>query len=158
MDEPRDDPATPDQEILDRQLTELLGEIRVILPGATVLFAFLLTLPFSSSFSSVSLDDRLGYFTAFMTSALSIILLTAQSAYHQLRGKPYDKALMLRTASRQTLAALILLAISITSVVFLIADVVYPGWIAPPLAAAFLAFIVTLWFVLPLVRRLRRDR
>jgi len=153
-----DDPES-DQHTLDRQLEELLSEIRVVLPGVTVLFAFLLSLPFASAFQAVTTPiDRAAYFVAFLGTALAMVLLIAQSAYHRLRGKPYDKALMLRTANRQAIAAIALLAVAMAAVIFVVTDVVYPGRIALPLAAGVFAFTLVTWFFLPLARRARRDR
>lgn len=146
------------QGILDRQLAEMLGEIRVVLPSATVLFAFLLTLPFSERFEALNAADRGAYFVAFLSTALAIILLIGQSAYHRLSGKPYDKARMLVTANRQAIAAIALLAIAMTAVVFLVADVMYPGRVPGPLASGVFVFAVVTWFVLPLARRSHAAR
>ena len=155
---PVDTGRQEEQSVLDRELKELLSEIRVVLPGVTVLFAFLLTVPFTTVFASTPHQDRDAYFIAFISSALAMIFLIAQSSYHQLRGKPYDKALMLHTAKRQAVTAIALLAISMTAAVFMVADVVYPGRVAIPVTATVFSFAVILWFVLPLGRRLRRDR
>ena len=86
-----------------------------------------------------------------------MILLIAQSAYHRLRGKPYNKSLMLRTAGRQAIAAIALLALVMAAVVFLVTDVLYPGFVALPLSSAVLVFALVTWFFLPLMRRARRD-
>ena len=151
------EPPEADQRILDRELEELLSEIRIVLPGVTVLFAFLLTLPFASGFQAVSRFARGAYFLAFLGAAFAMILLIAQSAYHRLRGKPYNKSLMLRTASRQAIVAIALLALVMAAVVFLVTDVLYPGFVALPLSAAVLVFALVTWFFLPLMRRARRD-
>lgn len=80
-----------DQHDLDRELDELLAELRVVLPGVTVLVAFLLTVPFTARFQDLGPFDRATYFTAFLATALAIVLLIGESAYHRLRGQPYDK-------------------------------------------------------------------
>jgi len=149
--------AEDEQDILDRRLAEMLAETRVILPSVTVLFAFLLTLPFSERFAALKALDRGAYFIAFLSAALAMIFLIGQSAYHRLCGKPYDKALMLATANRQAVSAIALLAISMTAVVFLVADVMYPGQVPGPLASGVLLFAVVTWFILPLIRRFRRG-
>jgi uncharacterized membrane protein len=141
-------------EELDTRLDELSGELRVILPGATVLFAFLLTLPFAAGFPGLEAAARAAYFVAFLTTALAVILLLGESAYHRLRGHPYDKERMLRTASRQAVSALGLLAVALTAVVFLVADVVYDRGVALLAAAVVLLAAVITWFTLPLSRRL----
>ncbi len=140
---------------LDTRLDELSGELRVVIPGATVLFAFLLTLPFASGFADLDAADRAAYFVAFLATALAVVLLLGESAYHRLRGHPYDKGRMLRTASRQAVAALGLLAVALTAVVFLVAGVVYDRRVALVTAALVLLTAVATWFALPLSRRLR---
>lgn len=155
--QPSSGTSKAEQQKLDRELDELLAETRVILPGVTVLFAFLLTLPFTSSFQLAHARDKGAYFIAFISSALAMVLLIAESAYHRLRGKPYDKARMLRTSTRQAICAIALLAIAMTSVVFLVTDMVYGGNAALPSAVAMCAFCLALWFGLPLARRLRGE-
>jgi hypothetical protein len=152
------EPSNDHQDILARQLEELQAEIRVVLPGVAVFFGFLLTLPFASGFQTITPIDRGVYFIAFLSTALAMILLMAQAAYHRLRGKPYNKRLMLRTANRQTIAAIALLMIAMPAVVFLVTDVVYVGRVALPLSAGIFAFALAIWFFLPIVRRVRRDR
>jgi predicted neutral ceramidase superfamily lipid hydrolase len=76
------------QEDLDRELDEFLGEVRVMLPAVTVLFAFLLTVPFTARFPQLALPTRTAYFVAFVTTAIAIVLLVGETGYHRLRGKP----------------------------------------------------------------------
>jgi len=78
------------QERRDRELSELSGELRTVLPGATVLFAFLLTVPFSSGFPRLEVLDRLAFFVAFITAGAAVVLLLGEGAYHRLVGHPYD--------------------------------------------------------------------
>lgn len=99
-------------------------------PASRGEFAFLLTVPFAAGFGGLDPVDRAAYFVAFLGTALAIVLLIGQSAYHRMRGHPYDKGLMLRTASRQAVAALALLAVALAAVVFLVADVVYDRRVA----------------------------
>jgi predicted membrane channel-forming protein YqfA (hemolysin III family) len=150
--------AREHDKVLARELEELLAEIRVVLPGVSVLFAFLLTLPFTASFGATSTLDRAVYFVAFLAAAAAMILLVAPSAYHRLGGKPYDKALLLRTATRQAIGAVALLAASITAVVFLVTDMLFARAVALATATATLTGATAAWFVLPLVRRARRRR
>ncbi|MBW3546581.1 MAG: hypothetical protein KY452_00370 [Actinobacteria bacterium] len=141
------------QSDLDRELDEFLGEVRVVLPAVTVLFAFLLTVPFTARFEGLLLAARTAYFVAFMTTATAIVLLVGETGYHRLRGKPYDKHRMLRTATRQAVAALVLLAVGLSAVVYLVTTVLYgTGWAAA--CTTFLGLLaVGTWFLLPLRRR-----
>lgn len=139
----------------DQRLDELTSELRVIIPGVTVLFAFLITVPFAAGFGGLSPVDRTAYFVAFLATAFAIVLLVGESAYHRLRGHPYDKGLMLRTATRQAVAALALLCVALAAVVFLVADVVYDRTVASFAAGLVLVAATLTWFGLPLARRLR---
>lgn len=142
-----------DQEETDRELDEILSELRVVLPGVTVLFAFLLTVPFTGEFPEVDTLDRAAYFLAFISSAVSMVFLVGESAYHRLVGKPYDKARLTRAAGRQAVVGIAALAVALTAVVFLVTDVVYGNRLAAAAAASVLGLACGVWFAFPLSRR-----
>lgn len=152
------DPEERDQETLDRELDELTSELRMVIPGVTVLLAFLLGIPFTSAFSELNALQSDVYFAAFLSTALAVVFLMGESAYHQIRGKPYSKGRLLKTAIRQMVTALILLGISISAVVFLVTDLIFGALPAALLASAMTLLILGMWFGLPLLRRWRRDR
>ena len=137
----------------DRELDEILSELRVVLPGVTVLFAFLLTVPFTGKFPEIDTADRAAYFLAFISAAVSMVFLVGESAYHRIVGKPYDKARLTRTASRQAVVGIAALAVALTAVVFLVGDVVYGSKVAAGVATSVLALALGVWFVFPLTRR-----
>lgn len=141
----------------NRELDELLGELRVMLPAVTVLFAFLLTVPFTTRFAQLPAESRAAYFTAFFSTALAIVLLVAETSYHRLRGKPYDKRRMLQTASRQAVVASVLLAVALSAVVLLVADVLYPWWAALAATTTVAGLAAVLWYAVPFVRRRREE-
>src|SRR5262249_51360667 len=87
--------STRRREDLDRELIELLNELRVALPGVQVLFAFLLAVPFANGFPKLSQTGRDVFFAAFLATALSTALLIAPSSYHRLRWRQNDKERML---------------------------------------------------------------
>ncbi|CAN5325121.1 hypothetical protein BH18ACT12_BH18ACT12_02890 [soil metagenome] len=99
----------------DRELIELLNELRVALPGVQVLFAFLLTVPFSNGFPKLGGFDRDIYFVAFIATAVSTVLLIAPSSYHRLRWRQRDKERMLVISNYLTIAGLAALAVAITA-------------------------------------------
>lgn len=144
-----------DDRDVDRELEELTSELRVLLAAATVLFAFLLTVPFSSRFAQVSGLHTGVYFVAFVSTAFAIVLLVGETAYHRLIGKPYDKARLVTTASRQAVGGIALLAIALSAVVFVVADLLYPLPAAAVSAAAVLSGATFTWFALPLLRKPR---
>lgn len=137
----------------DRELAELTSELRVLLAVATVLFAFLLTVPFRSRFSEVS-DFNVGlYFVAFTSTAFAIVLFLGETAYHRLIGKPYDKARLVTTASRQAVGGIAFLGVALSSVVFLVTDLLYPLPAAFAATGAVLGTAALTWLATPLFRR-----
>ncbi len=143
------------EEDVDRELDEVVSELRVILPGVAVLFAFLLTIPFSSRFPELRDLDRAAYFVGFVSTAVALVCLVGESAYHRLRGKPYDKLVLVRTASHQAIAGIAFLGVALVAVVFLVSDLLFPGPLTIAVTLGVVALAVTLWFVLPLFHRLR---
>jgi hypothetical protein len=148
---------TPTQRA-DRNLSELLQELRVALPGVQVLFAFLLTVPFQQSFRDVTEFQRDVYFGTLLCSTLASALLMAPSAYHRLNFRRRDKTHIVETANKFMIAGLAVLAVAMTGAVTLVTDYLFgPVTVALTVAIAALGF-ATLWFVMPLARRRERDR
>ncbi|MEX2274644.1 MAG: DUF6328 family protein [Actinomycetota bacterium] len=156
--EPDEDP----KERLNRKLIEVLNELRVGLPGVQVLFAFLLTLPFTAEFGKISPFQRDVYAVSLFASAVASLLMIAPAAYHRHRFATMQhetvqaKLEMLVTQGRLAIAGLATFAISMSLVVFLVFDVIlslrWAGLGAGTLALGFLWF----WYGLPISRR-RRD-
>ena len=101
-----------EKERVDRELIELLNELRVALPGVQVLSAFLLTVPFSSRFPELTSGQRTLYFVTFVLSLLALTSLMAPSTYHRIRFRDGDKERMLRTANRFVIVGTALLALA----------------------------------------------
>jgi predicted neutral ceramidase superfamily lipid hydrolase len=152
---PRD--TEPKDEKLDRELIELLNELRVALPGVQVLFAFLLTVPFSQRFPQLSDLQRDTYFATFLAAALASVLFIAPTAYHRLRWRDYDKERLIATSTRLAIAGTVVLALAVTGTVFVITDVLFGvGW-AAAVAASIAGVLGWLWYGLPLTRKVK-DR
>jgi hypothetical protein len=145
-----------DKNDLNRELIELLNELRVALPGVQVLFAFLLAVPFASGWQRVTNFQRDVFFVAFLCTTAATILLIAPSTYHRLRWREHDKEHLLVTANRLTIAGSVFLALAIISVVLLITDLLFSlGWAI--LATALVAFgFGWFWYGLALFRRAER--
>jgi amino acid transporter len=141
----------PSKRRRNRELIELLTELRVALPGVQVLFAFLLTVPFTARFAQLSRVNRDAYFVAFLSSAAASAFLIAPSAYHRLRWRQTDKERMLRVSNQLAIAGIGALAVGITSVVYLITSLLYGAVPALCAAVAIGIAIVWLWYVLPFV-------
>jgi Family of unknown function (DUF6328) len=141
---------------LDRELIELLNELRVALPGIQVLFAFLLILPFSNGWDRVTDVQRDVYFVAFVCAAAASAFLIAPSAIHRLRWREGDKEHLLTMSNRLAIVGVAFLAAGMTAVIFLITDFLFSGWWAALATALVGGGLVWLWFGLALVRDLRR--
>ena len=140
---------------LNRELLELLNELRVVLPGVQVLFAFLLTVPFSARFTTLTELQRDIYYVAFLGTAFASGFLMAPTSYHRIRWRQADKEQMLRTANRFAILGTALLAVSVGAVVFLISDILFGARLAALFTAPVAAFLAWAWFGLPLFRRAR---
>ncbi len=145
------------QERLNRELIELLNELRVALPGVQVLFAFLLVVPFQEGFRRVTDLQEGVYFFCFLCTALASALLIAPSAYHRIRWRQRDKEQMLTTSNRLTIAGTVFLALGMTATVFLITDLLFASTAAAIVTAPTALAFAWLWYGLPIMRRLR-DR
>lgn len=143
------------KERVDRELIELLNEVRVALPGVQVLFAFLLVVPFQQGFGEVSDIGRYVYFAGLVASAVAIAFLITPASYHRLnlRRGVEEKEQMLFTSSRLTIIGTGFLAIGIGCSMFLIADFMFGIEAAILVAIATLVVIVLLWYALPISRR-----
>ena len=142
-----------DEGRLDRELIELLNELRVALPGVQVLFAFLLAVPFTQRFGRLSGVQQDVFFAAFLCTAIATALLIAPSAYHRLRWRERDKEQMLQTANRLAIWGTVFLAAAVVGVVFLVTDLLFG--LGATLAATILTGVLFawLWYGLPLLRR-----
>jgi hypothetical protein len=138
------------KERVDRELIELLNELRVALPGVQVLFAFLLVVPFSQRFDVLSAADRRVYFAAVLGSAAASACLIAPSAHHRLRFRSGSKERMLKVANGLAVAGMVALAFSMGCAVYVISAVLHSATTAAVVTGLVTAGIVALWFVLPL--------
>ncbi len=154
-DQERDD-ETP-KERADRELIELLNELRVVLPGVTVLLAFLLAVPFAKGWPKVTPFQRDVFVVAFLATAVSVALLTAPSSYHRLRFRHGNKEHIVKVGNRLTIAGIVASAVSLEAVVLLVMDYVLS--LGPALAAtlALLGAVLIFWYGLAF-RAALRDR
>jgi hypothetical protein len=139
----------------DRNLSDLLQELRVAGLGVQVLFGFLLSLPFTNRFVKLGQSQRELYEASLFLAALSIALLVAPVAYHRWVFRMHEKDLLLRAANAMALAGLATVALAICASVLLVLSFVAVGWVASLLVAVTVAVFSGLWFVLPIVSRRR---
>jgi uncharacterized membrane protein YiaA len=147
--------AETEKERLDRNLEELLGGLRVALPGVQVLFAFLLVLPFQSGFPDVTDFQEKVYFVTLLCTAFASAMLIAPSARHRIRFRQDDKAYVVFTANRLTIAGLAFLALGMTGAILLVSDFLFSAATAAIAAVLVGGALAWAWFVSPLLRVLR---
>jgi len=140
-----------------RQLIELLNELRVALPGVQVLFAFLLTVPFTQGWAKVTPFQQDLYFATLLSSAVATAFLIAPSAIHRLDFQQGDKPRIVQVSNVLAIVGLTFLALSIVGVVLLISDVLYGGSIVVGFTIGIAAVFVVLWYGVPLLLRLTKK-
>jgi hypothetical protein len=145
-----------ESERLDRNLQEMLGELRVALPGVQVLFAFLLVVPFNQRFADVTQFQKTVFFATLLCTAASTVCLIAPTAHHRLEFRRQHKGEIVRTGNRIVVIGLLLLAVAMTGAVMFVTDFLYASTTTTVVAAATgLAFLL-LWYAIPL-RRLAQS-
>ena len=139
----------------DRNLAELLQELRVALPGVQVLFAFLLTVPFSQRFQDLSdLQEKL-YYGVLICVALATVLLVAPTAGHRILFRRQQKEYVVTVANRMALAGLFLLAVAMCGAIALISDFLFGAATTLISTGVMAAMFIGFWYVGPMLRRRR---
>ena len=147
-----------EEERLDRNLMELLQELRVVLTGIQVLFAFLLVVPFQQGWASVTEFEKTVYYVTLLLTAASSVCLIAPTVRHRMRFRELDKRWIVDSSNRLAIAGVAFLGGAICGVLMLITHVVYDSTLTTVVVAAFAVMIGWFWFVAPVIRGLReRD-
>ena len=141
-------------ERLDRNLAELLQELRVALPGVQVLFAFLLAVPFQQNFTEITPFQEKVYFATLLCTAISAALLISPTAYHRLTFHLQQKKELVHVSNRLSIVGLDFLALAMSGAIVLITDVLFGAVATAAFGIAAAAMFVLLWGALPLRRRL----
>ena len=141
---------------VDRELSELLEELRVAIPGAEVLFAFLLGVAFTSRFTTLGSLQRNVYFVTMLLAAAAIALLIAPAAHHRLGFRTGDKEALLFASTRMALGALAFILLAIAGALFVVADLLYGTPVALGVAGFIGGWFTWFWFLMP--RRAPRRR
>ena len=142
----------------DRNMGELLQELRVALPGVQVLFAFLLTVPFAQGFTRMTSNQVDLYFGVLLATAVSTAFLIAPTALHRVLFHQRDKEYLVKISNLFALAGLFVLGIAITGAVLLIADFIFDGAKVSISTIAIGVLLLALWVAFPVARRLSLDR
>ena len=146
------------QEEGHRQLIELLNELRVALPGVQVLFAFLLTVPFTQGWTGVTAFQQDLYYGTLLCSATATAFLIAPSAIHRIDFQQGDKPRIVQVSNVLAIIGLTFLALAVVGVVLLISDVLYGGSVVAGFTAGIAAVFLVLWYAIPLLLRFRKTK
>ena len=141
----------------DRNVMELLNELRVVGIGVQVLFGFLLSMPFTNRFTRLSSAQRDLYLATVTLAALSTVLLVAPVAYHRLLFRRHEKESLVRVTNVMAIAGLVTVGFAVSCAVLLVVGFIAPGAPAIVITAIVVCAFAGLWFALPLSRRDRDD-
>jgi hypothetical protein len=141
----------------DRNLRDLMQELRVAFPGVQILFAFLLVVPFQSGWPGVTDVQRHIYYVTLLLTAASSICFIAPTARHRIRFRSQDLEWVVRSSNRLMVAGLAFLAAAIAAALLLISMVVFDTALAIVVAAVTALCIGWIWFGVPLARSHRRT-
>jgi Family of unknown function (DUF6328) len=151
------DQETPNQR-LSREHNELLQELRSLIPGAQVLFGFLLVVQFTDQFGRLGNTQRYVHYGTLVCTAIALVLFLAPAAHHRLRFREGDKDFMLRKGNREAIGGSLAMALALTGVVYLITDLSFGTAEAILAAAAMFVFTAWRWWALALYRSLEDSR
>jgi len=150
--------AETEDERRNRQLVELLNELRLAVPGIQMLFGFLLAVPFTPRFSGITTGARNLYLVAFLSAAAASLCLIAPTSIHRIVWQHGQKERLLTVANRLAIAGTAFLAVAICAAVGFVMQFLL-GWGAATAASGVAALLFAcLWFVLPVVALMRSSR
>ncbi len=150
-----DDRDESHAERVDRELMELLNELRVALPGVQFLFAFLLVVPFQQATDRATDLQRDVYLVTLVAAVVATALLIAPAAQHRALFRQHDKEALLRRSNRLAFSGLCVLAVAIVSAVLLVVDFLFPLPLALVTAGLVAVLLGWLWIGSPLAQRAR---
>ena len=156
----RPDPPAGEEESerLERNITDLLNELRVAGTGIQVMFAFLLVVPFNAGWKNASSFDRTVYFIGLLCIATASVLLIAPSVHHRLLFRQRQRSYLVQVGTRLAIVAAVFLAVGLTAILVLISNFVIGTAAAVTVGIAAAVIVATIWFLLPLSRRRKSDR
>lgn len=138
----------------DTDLSDLLEELRVLLPGTTTLTAFLIILPFNAGFDAIRDDEKLVYVVTFLCSMTALILFTAPAAHHRLQRPLRDRVAFKDMASKFMIAGLIPLSFALVlAAQLVVSTAVGDRVISWSVTGALAMLVLTLWWIFPLRKR-----
>ena len=146
------------EEIRDRQVMEVLQELRVAITGGQILFGFLLTVPFAQRWQETDDLQRALFLITLLAIATATGCFIAPTAAHRVRFHQGDRPFLVAYANVAALTGLVSLLVAMSCAVLLVTDFVFSRTTAFLASAAIAAVLLTLWFVVPLSRYGRDSR
>ena len=146
------------KERLEREHGELIQELRALIPGAEVLFGFLLAIRFTEAFERLDDTQRYVYYVTLLCTAVALVFYLATSAHHRIRFRAGDKEFALRKGNRDTIAGTVAAAFAVTGVIYLVTDLTFGTPQAIVAALAFFVFLAWRWWALALYRAWQDGR
>jgi hypothetical protein len=145
------------KERLEREHRELVEELRTLIPGAEVLFGFLLAIRFTREFASLTDLQRYVYYATLVSTAIALVLLLAPSAFHRLRFREGDKEVLMRKGNKEAIAGTAAIGLAFTGVLYVITDLLFETEWAIVASVAFFAFTAWRWWAIALFRKAAED-
>ena len=157
---PRAARASAEEEItparLDRELNELLQELRVAQNGVLLLVGFLLVIPFSTRYRQVTHFERDVYYVTFVTAGLASLMIIGPVVYHRLIFRRHQKRALVEHGNMMAVAGLVLLSVAILGVLVLVTQFVFAvAALTIVMGVLYSVVVTTLWFAVPLQARRR---
>jgi hypothetical protein len=162
--EKRPDPPDPDDtgqesEYQDGDLSDLLEELRILLPGTQTLTAFLIILPFNNGFSEIRDTEKVVYIITFLCSLVSLIFFIAPAAHHRLQRPLRNRVAFKNMATKLMIAGLVPLSVALVLASQLVlSTVVEERWVSWTISGALAIGLLTLWWVFPIRKRNHLQR
>jgi hypothetical protein len=152
---PAEEPQETRKEQLEREHGELLEELRSLIPGAEVLFGFLLAIRFQNSFEKLTLVQERVYYGTLLCTAFALVMLLAPAAFHRVRFREGDKEKLLQKGNREAIAGTAGIGLAFTGVLFLVTDLLFSIPWAIAVAGLFFALTAWRWWLVALYRKVR---
>lgn len=149
------DNDTQSDERDDGDFSDMLSEMRILLPGAQMLSAFLIILPFNGGFAKIVHLEKLLFLATFLFSLASLVLLSAPAIQHRLLRPLKDRARFKRIATRQIVAGAFALAIALVLGTDLVMSEVFGATVGLIVAAVMGLLIVCAWWLMPVYLKRR---
>ena len=146
------------RERANRELIELLNELRVVLPGVTVLFAFLLAVPFAKGWDKVTPFERDVFIVAVLATGVAIVFLSAPSSFHRIRFRHGRKEQIVTTGNVMAMAGIASFAVALEAAILLVVSYVLSRAAGIVAAAVVGGLVLLLWYGLPLAAAMRDRR